>query len=431
VKSFIHSPEMYGAFAQSLQQAIADAAAAGEQLALLVVEVDQIQRVETALGYSAGIRLANEFRSRVCGILRERDQLHQVGERKFWIIISAIKNEGHAMLAASKVRRIGQEPFSLGAHALRLEAAVGIAMFPHHAADADLLVRRADLALLNARGAELPVKVYSEESSHDITGVWQLENDLDQALDEGEFELYFQPKLELRTLRPCGAEALVRWNNPLRGLLEPGSFLSIAERAGKLERLTWYVIDAAQRLCQEWPDKWGELPVSVNVPPLLLDTGRLVEYLGDSMRIWGTHESRLILEVTEDSVFSKPEQSFAILAQLRRGGIRISIDDFGTGYSSMTYFKALPADELKIDRSFVQDLPRDKANAHIVRMVIDLAHTFGYSVVAEGVEDGETLDLLMQMGCDMAQGFGISRPVSQDQFIDWLNGYQQFRRAAS
>lgn len=427
MNSFVHSPAMYGAFARDLDNAIGEASATGEQLALLVVEVEQIQRVETAFGYSAGVKLAGEFRGRLGRMLRERDQLHQIGDRRFWMIIRAVKNEGHAMLAARKIWRVGQEPFSLGTHAIKLEAVVGIAMFPRHAENADQLVRRADLALLNARGTGVPMKIYCEESTRHLTGAWQMEYDLDQALDDGEFELYYQPKIDLKTGRPCGAEALVRWNNPVRGLLDPGSFMSIAEQTGKLEPITWFVIDAALRQRLEWPDLWGDLPVSVNLPPVLLESGRLVEYLRDSMKIWGTHGSSLILEVTEESVFCRPEQSFALLAELRRDGTKVSIDDFGTGYSSMTYFKSLPADELKIDRSFVQDLPRDRGNAHIVRVLTDLAHTFGYSVVAEGVEDQETLEALVQIGCDVAQGFGISRPLPQQEFVDWLRSYQGCR----
>ena len=429
MNSYVPCSADYGVLSHDLKLAIAESEAASEQLALLVVEIEQIQRVETAFGYSAGAELASEFRGRMGRMLRDRDQLYQIGDRKFWIIIRAAKNEGHALLAANKVWRVGQEPFSLGAHALKLEPAVGIALFPRDAGTADELVRRADLALLNTRGSDLPIEVYSEANIHDIASSWQVEHDFDQALEEGEMELYYQPKIDLRTFRPCGAEALLRWNHPVRGLLQPGLFMATAERAGRLESVTRFVIDAALRQRLEWPALWGELPVSVNIPPVLLDSGRLVDHLRDSMRIWSTPSSRLILEVTEDSAFCRPEQSFALLAQLRDEGFSISIDDFGTGYSSMTYFKDLPADEIKIDRSFVHNLPRDKRNAHLVRVLIDLAHTFGYSVVAEGVEDEETLQMLVALGCDVAQGFSIAKAIPQGEFIDWLHRYQGQHRA--
>jgi EAL domain-containing protein (putative c-di-GMP-specific phosphodiesterase class I)/GGDEF domain-containing protein len=430
VNSQVQCSADYGVLSHDLNQAIAESEAASEQLALLIVEIEQIQRVETALGFSAGAKMASEFRGRMGRMLRDRDQLHQISDRKFWIVIRAAKNEGHAVLAANKVWRAGQEPFSVGAHALKLEPAVGIALFPRDAGTADELVRRADLALLNTRGAELPIKVYSEANVLDIASSWQVEHDFDQALEDGEMELYYQPKIDLRTFRPCGAEALLRWNHPVRGLLLPGAFMATAERTGRLESVTRFVIDAALRQSLEWPALWGELPVSVNVPPVLLDSGRLVDHLRDSMRIWSTPSYRLILEVTEESAFRRPEQSFALLAQLRDEGISVSIDDFGTGYSSMTYFKDLPADEIKIDRSFVQNLPRDQRNAHLVRVLIDLAHTFGYSVVAEGVEDEETLRMLVKLGCDVAQGFGISEAISQREFIDWLHRYQGQHRTA-
>ena len=419
----INQPGPYAAFSRELQRSMAECRAAGEQLALLVVQVDQLERVEGALGYSASAVLADQFCTRIGQILRDRDRLHHVGDRKFWVILRATRNEGHAVLAANKLRRIGKEPFRIGEHTLKLETSIGIAMFPQHADNAEELVRRADLALVNAREDDLPIRVYAEDSTRKIAGLWEVENELERALEESEFELFFQPKIDLRTSRPCGAEALLRWRNPTRGLLAPDSFLPIAEGARKLEALTWFVIDAAQRQRCEWPKLWGELPVSVNIAPSVLDAGHLIDYIKGSMRIWGSQTSHIMLEVTEDSVVRNPKQSFAALAQLRQKGIRVSIDDFGTGYSSMTYFKEMPADELKIDKSFIRNLHRDEGNRHIVRTIIDLAHTFRYAVVAEGVERADVLELLVGMGCDIAQGYLYARPMPQVDFVQWLADY--------
>jgi diguanylate cyclase (GGDEF)-like protein len=419
-----NAPGPYAVFSRDLQRAIAECREADEQLALLVVQVDQLERVEGALGYSASAALADQFCTRVGQMLRERDRLHHVGDRKFWVILRATRNEGHAVLAANKLRRVGREPFRIGEHTLKLETSIGIALFPQHAENAEELVRRADLALVNAREDDLPIRVYAEDSTRRIAGLWEVENELERALEESEFELFYQPKIDLRTFRPCGAEALLRWRNPVRGLLGPDSFLPIAEGARKLEPITWFVLDAAQRQRCEWPKLWGELPVSVNIAPSVLDAGHLIDYIRGSMRIWGSQTSHIMLEVTEDSVVRNPKQSFAALAQLRQKGIRVSIDDFGTGYSSMTYFKEMPADELKIDKSFIQNLHRDEGNRHIVRTIIDLAHTFHYAVVAEGVERADVLEMLIEMGCDIAQGYLYARPMPHAEFVQWLSDYR-------
>jgi diguanylate cyclase (GGDEF)-like protein len=410
--------------ARDLQQAIAECHSAGEQLALLVVQINQLQRVESALGHGASSAATGQFCSRVGEILRQRDQLHNVGDCKFWLVMQGTRNEGHALLAANKLQRIGKEPFLLDSHSVKLDASIGIAMYPQHGGDAGELVRRAELALLNAHESDQRIQVYCDDSARSIASQWEVENELERALEENEMELFFQPQFALPSRQPCGAEALLRWRHPVRGLLPPAAFMAAAERSGKLEAITCHVIDNAQRQRQEWPDPWGEMPVSINVPPAVLDTGRLIDYLESSIRIWGSSHSHLTIEITEESVVCNRESSFAALARLREAGIGVSIDDFGTGYSSMAYFKDLPADELKIDMSFIRNLHQEKANQHIVRAIIDLAHTFKYKVVAEGVEHEDVVQLLSNMGCDTVQGFHCSPPMSHPDFCAWLSNYK-------
>jgi EAL domain-containing protein (putative c-di-GMP-specific phosphodiesterase class I) len=202
------------------------------------------------------------------------------------------------------------------------------------------------------------------------------------------------------------------------------SFLAIAEHTRKLEAMTWFVIDAAQRQRADWTRRWGSLPVSVNIPPVFLEIPQVADHLKSSLQIWDSQPGDVVLEITEESVVRNPAQSFAVLAQMRGHGLRIAIDDFGTGYSSMAYFKEMPADEIKIDRSFVRNLPREIDNQHIVRAVIDLAHKFNYKVVAEGVETPEEFDVLRGMRCDIVQGFLFSRPQPHADFVQWLADYE-------
>jgi diguanylate cyclase (GGDEF)-like protein len=418
------TPDSRDSCAQSLQQAIAACQSGGEQLALLVVQIKQLQRVESALGRGASSAATGEFCSRVGQILRERDQLHNVGDCKFWLVLQGTRNEGHALLAANKLQRIGKEPFLLESHAVKLDTSIGIAMYPQHGGDAGELLSRAELALLDAHESDQHIQVYCDDSARSIANQWEVENDLERALEENEFELFYQPQLALPSRQPCGAEALLRWRHPARGLLSPAAFMGAAERSGKLEAITWHVIDSAQRQRREWPEQCGEMPVSVNVPPAVLDAGRLIDYIEGSVRIWGSSHRHLTIEITEESVVRNRVGSFAALARLREAGFGVSIDDFGTGYSSMAYFKDLPADELKIDMSFIRDLHQDKANQHIVRAIIDLAHTFKYRVVAEGVEHEDVVRLLTDMGCDIVQGFHFSPPMSHSDFCAWLSNYQ-------
>lgn len=395
-------------------------------MALLAIQVDQLEGVAIAVGRSASSRLAAQFTAQVQRSLREGESILPIGEKKFWVLLRDVRNEGHAELAAGLVGRIGRGPFQVASHTVRLEPVAGIALYPDHARDAASLSRAAELALSAACEVGAPFRTYRDVEADGIADLWAVEHEFDRALDEAEFELHYQPKIDLRSGRPCGAEALLRWNNPTRGLLAPGAFLAVAEKSGRLEALTRFVIDASQRQRGEWPARWGRLPVAINVPPSVLDSGRLEHYLTASMPIWGSAPSDLILEITEDSVVRNPARSFAALANLRDKGMSVSIDDFGSGYSSFASFKDMPADELKIDRSLVRGLERNEGNQYIVGTMIELAHRFGYRVVAEGVETEATSEILTSMQCDVAQGFLFARPMPQDAFIDWLATCEAF-----
>ena len=403
-----------------LAGAVEQCARASGRMALLAIQVDQLEGVATAVGRTASSRLAAEFAAQVQRSLRQGEVILPIGEKKFWILLQSVLNEGHAELAAGLVGRVGKGPYQVSAHTVRLDPVAGIALFPDHAADADGLAQGAELALSAACEAGVPFRTFRDVEADGIADLWAVEHEFDRALDESEFELHYQPKIDLRTGQPCGAEALLRWKNPSRGLLSPGAFLSVAERCGRLEAITRFVIDASQRQRGEWPTSRGRLPVAINVPPSVLDSGRLEPYLMDSMPIWGSTPADLILEITEDAVVRNPERSFAALAHLRQRGVCISIDDFGSGYSSFASFKDMPADELKIDRSLTRDLERDDGNQYIVRTMIELAHRFGYRVVAEGVETEAAREILSAMQCDVAQGFLFARPLPQDAFIEWL-----------
>jgi EAL domain-containing protein (putative c-di-GMP-specific phosphodiesterase class I)/GGDEF domain-containing protein len=405
---------------RALENAVEHCAAGSGRMALLAVHVDQLEKVGTALGPSAAARLSGLLRGKLQGALRDGDSIVPIQHKKFWIVLQDPRNQGHAELAAGKFGRISGESFPIDDYEVKLDPVIGLALFPEHGTDASSLARSAELALSAARESGVPFRTYRDSDVGDVVNLWAVEHEFDRALDRSEFELYYQPKVDLKTRTPCGAEALLRWNNPTRGLLAPGSFMPFAEKSTRLEAITWFAIDAAQRQRAEWPERWGRLPVAINIHPSVLDSGNLMPHLLASMPIWGSRPGDLVLEITEDSVVRNPERSFPALAQLRDRGVRVSIDDFGSGYSSLVSFKDMPADELKIDRTLIDGLDGNEGNRHIVRAVIELAHRFGYRVVAEGVETEAVVEVLCAMGCDVAQGYLFGRPMPQDAFVAWL-----------
>lgn len=419
--NILRRPEPQNLFSRDLRKAIAKCRRSGQTLALLVVQINQLEKVEGTLGYSASQELAGHLLERITSVLHDHDNIVKVGDRKFWVTLVNPKNEGHAILAANKISRLASKAHHIQGHAIKLDVSTGIALYPEHATEPEELVRRADLALASVAESDASYTVYSFDSTSKMASLWQIESELERALEQSEFELHYQPKINLHTFEPCGVEALLRWDSPASGRVSPEVFLPIAEKAGKMDAITNFVINTALRQQSEWPAHSRDMPVSVNIPASFLAIDHLAAMVKDSLKIWGSKPGNLVLEVTESSVIMNKEQTFSVLNSLRSQGLRVSIDDFGTGYSSMALFKELPADELKIDKSFIFQLIENEGDEHIVRTIIDLAHTFGFSVVAEGVENEATLDALIKLKCDIAQGFWFSMPLPQHELIEWLN----------
>lgn len=411
------------AFLQALQEMLARSREADGSLALLVIRLDDLNRVNTSLGYEAGNTLLATVAKQLQGLARKDDRVMRIGTGKFALLLSKVMNPEHVVLAANKIIRTANQPVRYNGRTLTTPVTIGIAMCPEHAETAEGLSQSAEIALQSARRAETPYFLYSD-SDADETDLLGMENELDEALENGQLEMYYQPKVSIKDLKPCGAEALMRWTSPLRGFVPPDVFIDLADKTGRIQALTRFALNTALRQALEWPDIWGALSVSVNVTPNIVDDDDLVDLVKNAIGMWGTEPKRLVIEVTEGALMINPERSFKILTGLRSHGVQISIDDFGTGYSSLAYFKNIPANELKIDKAFVMNMFADKADEQIVRSVIELAHIFNLGVVAEGVENRETVDLLSELKCDSIQGYYFSRPLPQSEFIAWLENYE-------
>ena len=406
-------------FRQLVQERIAAARRGGEPCSVLMLDIDRFKHVNDVLGHAIGDRLLALIGGRLLEGVRAKDTVARFGGDKFAICLPATATVAASELA-QRLRALLEQPLSLDEHTIDVSAGVGLASFPMHAGDADALLARAEVAMYAAKVQQAGVTAYDPvlDSASD-TSV-SLLSELRVAVDEGQLRLYLQPKFALGSGAACGAEALVRWQHPQRGLIGPGQFIPFAERTGFIRELTTWMIDKSAERCSELRDHGFHLKVAVNLSTKDLMDLRLPERLAQTLARTHLEPASLSLEITESAIMDDPQRALGTLRRLDAMGVTLSIDDFGTGYSSLAYLKSLPLHELKIDQSFVKGMEQDRADLKIVRSTIDLAHNLGYQVVAEGVETAQTWAILRAMKCDMAQGYFMAKPMPEGDVQAWL-----------
>lgn len=394
------------------------------KLALLVIDIDRFERINTLYGYSSGDFVLKYFAKLLFGVKRKQDYLARIGDNRFALILVNIMNTGHATLAAQKILRLLETPVEVNSNRLLIEATIGIALCPLHASKTTALLKESEKHLRLARQKNLLIGIAETATEDDeISEIWDIEIDIQAALQTQQLSIYYQPQISLKTGKPVGAEALLRWQHRTRGFISPAVFIPVAEKTGHIKPITSWIINSVLRHSTQWTKKWGQLSVSVNIPPELIFQLDLKDFVANAIKLWGNDNVILILEIIERSLVEDTNKSFKILKELQSMGIQISIDDFGTGYSSLAYFKTLPVNELKIDQSFIFDLVKNKANAKLVSLMIELAHTFEHKVVAEGIEDKVTYNTLKSMGCDIGQGYYMAKPMPEPEFLNWLETF--------
>ena len=396
----------------------------GESVALLVVRVQRGPELLALHGHRCIEAFMEEVALRLDGVCRNLDRIIRTSEFEMALVLREVLNHGHAQLAATKISRALESPFECSGNDISPVVRIGIAIFPDHAGSSDSLMQAADSALTDAEASKQPYRLYTETVINGIADVFDLEKELDAALHHGEFEIHYQPKINLRSHLPVGAEALLRWRSPKRGLLPPDTFLPIATHSGRLKDITWATLNIALEQAAQWSMRFGHLSLAVNLSPMLLDDESTVSRFVDAVALWGSKPHRLIVEVTESAVMSHPEASFGALRALRAKGISVAIDDFGTGYSSLANFRNIPATELKVDKSFVTNMLVNKADASIVDTIIGLGDAFELKVTAEGAETLGTVRRLASMGCDYVQGYAISPPLPAADFMQFIEEYE-------
>ena len=357
--------------------------------------------------------LHDAFCNRLNDWIRPKDEYSFLKKNRACVILRDIASSGELELAGAKLARVFRPPHYHLGQAMPLVVNAGFTSLDDRHADMALAMQQAGIALNEARQSSRLFKVYSPQKAKDIKQESELLEKMEIALERGEFHLYYQPKVHAGFRNLIGAEALIRWHTPAREVITPDKFIDLAERNDIIRPMTWWTIKSAVSRLARWP---GQLSIAVNICPALLLDDDILSVVSDAIEIFGIDPARLILEVTEKIMISDQERMLAQLARLREQGARIAIDDFGTGFSSLSYFRDLPVDEIKIDKSFVQHMLESQKDYAIVKAVIDLAHNFNLKVVAEGVQTQAIADKLAEMRCDILQGYVFDRPLPVREF---------------
>jgi len=389
---------------------------------VILMDLDRFKEINDTLGHHVGDILLQEIGRRLLKTMRNLDTVARLGGDEFAILLHDTNSEDITEVT-NKITNTLSLPFEIEAHQFLIRSSLGIALYPQHGeTEADLL-KHADIAMYIAKRNHLGHCIYDpDKNHHDISHI-SLSSDLISTMKSNELELYYQPKVDSKTGKVISLEALLRWNHSVKGYISPEFIVEVAEQSGLIQQLTEWVLKTAIKQAVICEKKGMKISIGVNLSVFNLHDSSLVDNIFSFLDESQLDPSRLILEVTESSMMLNPDFAASVLTRLNERGLKISIDDFGTGYSSLAYLKNLPVQELKIDRSFVMNLATDKSDISIVKSIIDLAHNLGLSVVAEGVENQDSWDILKDLNCDLLQGYFFTKPLPIKEFYNWHKIY--------
>lgn len=400
-----------------------DAIEAGRRLKqpfpLIQINIEKLSEINDALGFSKGDQVLKEFAERLKLAAPATNQVARLRGDEFAILFTNC-NANKAIALVNELEHLFAKPIVISDIALDISAKIGIAMFPEHGITPHDLYRHTDLAVRQAKKKGVRYQMFDHAQDSDKPHRLALAAELRRGIDQNHLELYLQPKVEIKSGKICGAEALVRWHLPGRGLVSPNEFIPLAEQIGLIKPLSQWVIDTTLQLIHGWQNNGFIMPIAINLSARNLHEEDLIERIRNLKSKWRIDENQFEIEVTESSVMDDAQHALEVLHLLREQGIPLSIDDFGTGYSSLSYLQRLPMQFIKIDQSFVNNMLLSKESLMIVQSTIDLAHALNKKVVAEGVETQEQWDRLSELGCDIAQGYWIARPMPVNTFVDWV-----------
>jgi diguanylate cyclase (GGDEF)-like protein len=405
-----------------LDQALSRHRRAGTRLAILFMDLDRFKVINDSLGHDVGDLLLRQVADRLLAQSREGDMVARMGGDEFIVLIENQENLQDIAACAKRLVVELSAPYELGRNGCHVTLSIGISVFPSDGSDSQALLKAADVAMYRAKETGRNNYLYYSPSMNVHTAErLELESDLRHALERGEFLLHYQPKVEVATGLIIGIEALLRWKHPLRGLISPMDFIPLAEETGLIVPIGEWVLATACARTKAWQDKTRtNLGVAVNLSARQFADPMLLPRLTQIIHASGLDPSGLELEITESVVMSHGESAVAALEKLKSAGVQIAMDDFGTGYSSLAYLKRFPIDTLKVDRSFIRDIPSDSGDMKITRAIIAMAHSLKLKVVAEGVETADQLQFLKAQRCDAVQGYFLFRPVPEEQVAEVL-----------
>ncbi len=389
-----------------------------QSFALLLIDLNNFKEINETLGHERGDQILKEIARRFLAYIDGHNILSRLGGDEFALLLIDVERT-QSLEHASRLLQQLDAPFEIDGVTIAMSASIGVSLYPEHGDDVSTLLRHTDQAMFKAKSGKRGVSLYDPETDHSSPGTLTMTADLRKALEQQEFELYYQAKVNLQDGRINSVEALGRWQHPQRGFVSPNIFINVLEQTGMIDRYTHWVIETAIEQIKLWQSQQRDIHIAVNLSTQTLmnpDFMLYLESLGDIADVG----SKLQFEITENLFLSEYDRLCETLARVRQLGISLSIDDFGTGYSSLSRLKKLPVSELKIDRSFVMDMDKHPDDEVIVRSTIELAHNLGLTVVAEGVETEQTCQRLRELGCDIAQGFLISKPIPVEQFERFL-----------
>lgn len=415
-------------FQEVLAKAVAQSKRSGHLVAMTLLDLDHFKQVNDTMGHPAGDQLLKKAADRLSSVVRETDTLVRLGGDEFAVIAANLNDAQGAGILAQKLVDKLSAPFKIDGQELFVSTSIGIALAPIDGSDCDELLKNADLALYKAKTDGRGRFHFFDAKMNSIAQEQRrLEAKIRRALANGEFELYYQPKLDISTGEVLGTECLIRWNQPETGMIPPIIFIPVAEKHQLIVEIGDWVLQEACRQNVVWQQAGiPPLNCSVNVSPLQLKNSRLIESIDTALETTGFNPTCLEIEITESSILDNVDGVSALLELLRERGVSVSIDDFGTGYSSLMHLKQLPVDKLKIDRSFVSNIMTNKDDAEITSAIVSLSNKLGLETIAEGVETKSQLDFLRREGCNQAQGYYLSRPLHPDRFIEWYRQHMKF-----
>jgi diguanylate cyclase (GGDEF)-like protein len=393
----------------------------------MFLDLDRFKNVNDSLGHDSGDQLLLEVATRLSSCIRSEDTVSRLGGDEFTVILGEINDAGDAALIAQKLLDTLTEPFLIKGHEVFISASIGITIFPSDSSDSDSMLKNADMAMYDAkqRGRN-NYQFFASYMNATTMERLEMENKLRHALERKEFLLYYQAKTDIHNKELIGLEALIRWNDPERGIISPEEFVPLLEETNLILPVGKWVIQEACRQSKAWQDE-GYIPIRVaaNLSARQLQDDNIVNIVAESLKESGLDARYLELEVTESTIMEDTVHVAKVLNNIKEIGVEyIDIDDFGTGYSSLSYLKNLPISTVKIDQSFVRDLPDDKEDASISRAIIAMAHSLDLRVIAEGVENQQQLDFLRDLDCDEIQGYLISKPLAAEDVVKLMQKNQ-------